>query len=174
MINITKNCIELVLCSTRKFELIDKKELDFSYCVEKTLLNIESELLTIEQFASLYNVTSTTVKNWIAKTKLHGAVKVGDSWLIPELQPRPQKNKYMVQYGWRSLPAKILNKYPYLVHQSNLTIRKNSRTNMYECLLDDINRTEIKLNESERISLERALLQYADEIEDIRAVFVPY
>ncbi len=49
------------------------------------LLKISTKLLTVEQYAQAYGVTTTTVRQWIRRGKLRSAVKRGSEWRIPEL-----------------------------------------------------------------------------------------
>lgn len=53
------------------------------------LLTVSTKLLTVEQYAQVYGVTDTTVRQWIRRGKLRSAVKRGSEWRIPELcEPR--------------------------------------------------------------------------------------
>ena len=49
------------------------------------LLKVSTKLLTVEQYAQAYGVTTTTVRQWIRRGKLRSAVKSGSEWRIPEL-----------------------------------------------------------------------------------------
>ena len=49
------------------------------------LMNIRTQLLTVEQYAQSYGVTVTTVRQWIRRGKIRSAIKMGSEWRIPEL-----------------------------------------------------------------------------------------
>lgn len=49
------------------------------------LLTVRTKLLTVEQYAQAYDVTTTTVRQWIRRGKIRSAVKQGSEWRIPEL-----------------------------------------------------------------------------------------
>lgn len=49
------------------------------------LLHIRTKLLTVEQYAQSYGVTTTAVRQWIRRGKIRSAIKEGSEWRIPEL-----------------------------------------------------------------------------------------
>lgn len=172
VIDIKNDSIKLVLCKTPLFELVDTTKDDcFSFIEVTDLLIIKSEFLTVDQFAKSYNVSIRTVKKWISQVKLHSARKTDDTWIIPELQPRPERGWYRVQYYWNSLPPRILKEYPYLKNSNDIAIVKNTNENTYCCLL--VGKKQVIISEKERIELELNLLKYAEGLEDIGAVLVP-
>ncbi|MPM64941.1 hypothetical protein SDC9_111833 [bioreactor metagenome] len=105
IIDIKSDSISLVLCSTNRLSIEDDDT--FSFTHELTLLTIHSELLSLEEYAALYNTSIETAKRWISKVKLHRAKMIGDKWFIPELQPKPYSGKYAVEYFWKELPASV-------------------------------------------------------------------
>ena len=70
---------------------IDYLSISSNDCVDENkdttfdLLNIRAKLLTAEQYAQIYGVTTTTVRQWIRRGKIRTAMKVGSEWRIPEL-----------------------------------------------------------------------------------------
>ncbi len=52
---------------------------------EFVLVKTSSRLLTVEQYAEQYDVTVSTVRQWIRRGKLRSAIKTGNEWRIPEL-----------------------------------------------------------------------------------------
>ena len=173
VVDIKSESIKLVLlCETAPLELVNATEDEpFSFREVADILTINSEFLTVEQFAKLYNVSIRTVKNWISQVKLHSAKKTDGTWIIPELQPRPERGWYWVQYYWNSLPPRILKEYPYIKNSTCITIVKNTSENTYRCLL--IENDQVIISEEERVELETDLLKYAVGVEDIGVFLVP-
>ena len=66
---------------------IGEKEFPFLRAFDTTfeLMNIRTQLLTVEQYAQSYGVTVTTVRQWIRRGKIRSAIKMGSEWRIPEL-----------------------------------------------------------------------------------------
>lgn len=62
------------------------------------LLNVKTRLLTVEQYAQAYDVTTTTVRQWIRRGKIHTAVKRGSEWRIPELAEATSRGYQYRQY----------------------------------------------------------------------------
>jgi len=70
---------------------------------ERTLLTVESDYLSIEEYAALMEVQSETVENWIQKGKLRHARRMESEWKIPDTQERPKRKfvdvTYIVKFG---------------------------------------------------------------------------
>lgn len=171
VVDITSDSIKLILCSTNKLSF--EKEGEDCYKEEVELLNIKSEFLSVDEYATLYNVSIPTVKRWISKIKIHKAKVIGDKWYIPELQPKPEPGFYMVEYNWIDLPEYIKSKYPFLNNLSDLTIYKISSKNIYGTTSFNADGEIIELNEEARIALEKDLLKYAENVNETRALYVP-
>lgn len=89
------------------------------------LMHIKTKLLTVEQYAQAYDVTTTTVRQWIRRGKIRTAMKLGSEWRIPELAEIMSRG-----YGWRryyrkeviaDLPKEyaFFNEYDYVVLSQN-------------------------------------------------------
>jgi len=66
-----------------------------------TLLEVKTKLLTVEQYAQLYGVTTIAVRQWIRRGKIRTAVKAGSEWRIPELADSLSR-----KYGYRTYTRK--------------------------------------------------------------------
>lgn len=64
------------------------------------LIEVPSKLLTVSEYAKIYNVNPVTVRQWIRRAKLRDAVKVGTEWRIPELAEL-SKEKYYTDCTYR-------------------------------------------------------------------------
>jgi len=87
---VAEDRIELNLCTASQVKFDKKRRLSWSTTVEQTLIRQECRLLTVEEFARIWDVTPATVRQWIRRGKLRTARKVGREWLIPELQEKPE------------------------------------------------------------------------------------
>ena len=81
------------------------EDLDYileEYGDEYIMFDIPAKLLTIEQYAQLYNVQAVTVRQWIRRGKIRTAVKRGKEWRIPELSKIPNKERGYTTavYSW--------------------------------------------------------------------------
>jgi len=49
------------------------------------LVTVPAKLLSVEDYATAYDVSVTTVRQWIRRGKIRSAIKSGREWSIPEL-----------------------------------------------------------------------------------------
>lgn len=89
------------------------------------LLSYDAKMLTVDEYAKLYDVEQVTVRQWIRRGKLREAEKAGKEWRISELTDVPRRARYEpAKYKWIAhlydLPEgfEVLNKY------SEVDIRK--------------------------------------------------
>lgn len=85
-----------------------------------TLIHIPCKLLTIEEYAMLYEVKPVTVRQWIRRGKIRTAVKAGSEWRIPELSEIPNKTRGYRDaiYSWNDIYDKVPEGYDF-IHQYN-------------------------------------------------------
>lgn len=83
--DVTSTGITLKLAHTDSFDLCADDTIMASCDTEFELLHIRAKLLTVEQYAQAYGVTTTTVRQWIRRGKIQTAIKQGSEWRIPEL-----------------------------------------------------------------------------------------
>ena len=65
------------------------------------LIRIPCKLLTVDDFAKLYNVEQGTIRQWIRRGKIRTAKKYGNEWRIPELTALPGRGYSFGQYEWK-------------------------------------------------------------------------
>lgn len=82
------------------------------------LLSYDAKMLTVDEYAKLYDVEPVTVRQWIRRGKLREAEKVGKEWRISELTDVPGRARFEpATYKWitylKDLPKEfeVLNKY---------------------------------------------------------------
>ena len=127
-----------------------------------TLLNIICDYLTVEDYAALYGVTTTTVRQWIRRGKLRTAKKMGRDWLIPAIADKPKRGFLDATYTWENIPQNTLNEFPFLRGYNYIYLYQDdaNKTQFY-CVLGrpgDKNRHRIPMNTTDREKLEIALI----------------
>lgn len=172
--------IALELCDASEFDIVDD-EINMTYTVEHTLLNIECEYLTIDQFANLHEVDAKTVNQWISRGKLRYAKKAGQDWLIPETEDKPSRRYKNVHYLVKFDKQITSNDFPTLalvdsvfIHQDDTDKKKYTASFMnyksgYRSLIDlskdEAERLEFIIIESGKAEIGSAI-QYVPYIRD--------
>lgn len=118
---------------------VDGKTLE--YLIRKkgdsyTLFHIPSELLTIEEYAELYEVQAVTVRQWIRRGKIRTAVKAGSEWRIPELTEPPMKERGYrpACYTWNEIYEKVPEGFEYIHEYNRVDIGQNPDDKSEYCL----------------------------------------
>lgn len=102
------------------------------------LMCVKSSLLTVDDFAKLYNVLPVTVRQWIRRGKLRTAYKAGTEWRIPELTELPVRGYRPAKYEWTETLNDLPEEYKYLRdYYSAEFVQDSSDRNMYHVLLSD-------------------------------------
>ena len=105
--------IQMNLCKAGDIELSeDGSEVSqLEWTVESTLLRVEADYVSVDQFAKIQEVTPLTVRNWLSKGKLrHAKLKDDGEWLIPTTEDRPTRRYGYV--GWTLLEPMRIDEFP--------------------------------------------------------------
>ena len=168
--------IELNLCQATELEwrnggLTTTSEVEF------TLLNVECEMLTVEEFAELYGVTPVTVRQWIRRGKLRTARKEGNEWLIPELADRPGRGYEPAWYVMKEPGAIRIEEYPFVELSTMIFIdQDDDDKDLFHVTF--INREKrmrqvLELGRKDTEALERQLIATGKTTQAGRIQFVP-
>ena len=113
---VMNDCIELSLFKCQGDIRFDEDDhiVSMSSSVEYTLIKVHCEYLNVEQYANLYHVSPTTVRQWIRRGKLRTARKKGRDWLIPALADKPGRGFDPVTYIWETLSGDVITAFPFL------------------------------------------------------------
>ena len=90
--------MELNLCQADDIEIENDDIRTMTTTVEHTLISIECDYLSVDQYASMLGVEPVTVRQWIRRGKLRYAKKAGRDWLIPNIEDKPERGFSSVQY----------------------------------------------------------------------------
>lgn len=83
------------------------------------IFTVKADLFSVDEFANIHDVTTTTVRQWIRRGKIKNAKKFGNIWKIPSITDKPSRGFYSATYYFDELSPTTIEKYEYL---------KNSRT----------------------------------------------
>lgn len=95
---------------------IDEKHEFSSWSTDTSflLVEVQTKLLTVEQFSQMYGVEQVTVRQWIRRGKLRTASKQGNEWRIPSLTDIRPRGYETAQYIWKSPLPDLPAEYEYL------------------------------------------------------------
>lgn len=163
--------LELSRCEDITFD--QNGEIDSMCCSNPfILLTVKCDYLTVEQYASKYCVTTTTVRQWLRRGKIRSAKKIGRVWLIPALADKPKRGFDGVTYTWSYMSDEIIDRFPYIEGFNELYIWQDEDNKaIYKCRLhnslSDRNK-RLELSGPDREKLELALQSSGTvEIEDL-------
>lgn len=174
-LEILNDRIQLLLGRRQWSPLEDTKDDELSWLQKMVLLEVKSEYLNAEQYATIYGVSHSTVMQWIHRARMHGIRQLENNWMIPELQPRPTYGIYHVEYTWNAFPAHLLDKHPMLKNSRGLFIYKQKGDPNYILTIDSQPPQEPSiLNDVQRIRLEMELIgSVGVEANDALVTLVP-
>ena len=90
------------------------------------LMQIKAKLLTVEQYAQIYKVTPTTVRQWIRRGKIRSAIKKGSEWRIPEIAEVMSRGYRMGHYDRKDILTDLPEGYEFFNDYDYVSIRQNS------------------------------------------------
>ena len=89
------------------------------------LISYDAKMLTVEEYAKLYDVEPVTVRQWIRRGKLREAEKVGKEWRISELTDVPGRARYEpATYKWITYLKDLPEEFKFLDDYTSVDIRK--------------------------------------------------
>ena len=89
------------------------------------LLHIRTKLLTVEQYAQSYGVTTTAVRQWIRRGKIRSAIKEGSEWRIPELAEVTERGYKHATFGRNEFLTDLPDEYAFFNDYDYVDIEQN-------------------------------------------------
>lgn len=89
------------------------------------LIKVNAKMLTVEDYANMYEVTVGGVRQWIRRGKLRSAVKTGRDWRIPELAEVSGRGYSYVGYRWQDELSDIPEEYAFLKESTFASISQD-------------------------------------------------
>lgn len=140
-----------------------------------TLVKTAAPYLTTAEYASLYGVGETAVRNWLRRGKLRAAERVGNVWRIPALLTPPRVRGYQrASYSWKKELVDLheefryINDYRSLVIEQDDTDKKQYKIYLYTTSSVNAART-VRMGAIERERLELMLISNPDVHYNARA-----
>ena len=128
---------------------------------EFDLVKVSTRLLTVEEYASIYEVSFGKVRQWIRRGKLRSAIKAGSEWRIPELSEITGRGYRRATFHWDDKLSDVPEEYSYLKEYSWLSIDQNVKDkNLFRvvCLGKDTKSLEMIMETKEREKFELYLI----------------
>lgn len=89
------------------------------------LLEVKANLLTVEDFAVLHDVSVGAVRQWIRRGKIRNALKYAKEWRIPELTDTPSRGYSLAVYEWFEELIGLPEEFNFLNDYNRITIKQN-------------------------------------------------
>lgn len=123
------------------------------------LVFIPAKMLSVDEYAKLYEVEQVTVRQWIRRCKLRTVEKAGKEWRISELTDVPKRGFEPAQYRWRVELTDFPDGFDFLNDYIMATLIKGDSADSFKVLFTDGNGIQSKtrsmdLNNEERERLE--------------------
>lgn len=172
--SITNDSIRLALMKFADVSFDADGELESaSSTVEYILAEVKCCYLTVEEYAKLYNVTTTTVRQWIRRGKLRTAKKAGRDWLIPELANPPKRGFESVTYYWNRISEDIISEFPFLKEEKKVFIYQDDiDKKIFHAIAG--HRKKVDMNIQEREKLEIMLISSTDVTAEVLSDSIIY
>ena len=157
------NSMELNLCQAYDIEVENDEISSMTSTVEHTLITVECDYLTVEQYAAMHGVEPVTVRQWIRRGKLRHAKKNGRDWLIPDTEEKPRRGFTSVQYIVENEAYIESEEFPLLSASGQITIlQDHENKNKFLCFFDDYKnkfKSKLELTRSEVERLEHTIIE---------------
>ena len=158
-----ENRMELNLCQASDIEVEGGEIITMTVSVEHTLISVECDYLTVEQFANMLGVEPVTVRQWIRRGKLRRAKKTGRDWLIPSTEDKPSRGFTSVRYLVENDARIESDEFPLLAVSTSIAIvQAQDKKSKFICYLsNDITtfHSELELTRSQVERLEHTIIE---------------
>lgn len=170
--------MELNLCQADELEIENDDISSMTSTVERTLISVECDYLTVEEYAIMHDVDPVTVKKWIRRGKLRHAKKNGGNWLIPDTEDKPRRGFDCVHYLIENKTQIESDEFPLLAISESISIYQDENNkNQFVCYLRNYKnqfngKMELTRNEVER--LEYTIIESGKAKIEASIQYVPY
>jgi len=172
------NRIELNLCQADDIEVENDMISSMTSTVEHTLITVESDYLTVEQYAAMHEVEPVTVRQWIRRGKLRHAKKNGRDWLIPDTEDKPRRGFTTVQYIVEKEEHIESDEFPLLsVCEAIFICQDRDNKKQFNCYFENNKNgfnSKLELTRSEVERLEHTIIESGKTRVGLNMQFVPY
>lgn len=173
-----RNSMELNLCHADEIEVENGEISGMTSTVEHTLITVDCDYLTVEQYASMIGIEPVTVRQWIRRGKLRHAKKNGRDWLIPDTEDRPQRGFTSVQYIVEKEAIIESDEFPLLSACDSISILQDQdNKSKFVCYLNNYKtnfNSKLELTRSEVERLEHTIIESGKARVAGNIQYVPY
>jgi len=171
------NSMELNLCQADEIEVENGEISGMTSSIEHTLITVECDYLTVEQYATMLGIEPVTVRQWIRRGKLRLAKKNGRDWLIPDTEEKPQLGFTSVQYIVENEDQIESDEFPLLsVCDSIFIIQAQDNKSKFVCYLKNYKtkfNSKLELTRSEVERLEHTIIESGKARVESNIQYVP-
>lgn len=125
-LSISYSGAQLSLHHAKKGEIGKKGKVVVTEDQQFSLIKVDTKLLTVDEYANTYGVTTGTVRQWIRRGKIRNAIKYGKEWRIPELTDMPTRGYQSGLYMWTEYLNKVPKEYEFLRNYSTALFNQDS------------------------------------------------
>lgn len=172
------NSMELHLSQAEEIEVENDEIKSMTKTVEHTLIKVECDYLTVEQYASMLGIEPVTVRQWIRRGKLRYAKKYGRDWLIPNIEDKPRRGFTCVQYIVENDAQIESDEFPLLATCDSIDILQDrDNKGKFVCYLNNYKtkfHSELELTRSEVERLEHTIIESGKARVGENIQYVPY
>ena len=118
----------LSLCHIRHLTICRDDSVEETKDTTFELMHIKTRLLTVEQYAQAYDVTATTVRQWIRRGKIRTAMKLGSEWRIPELAEVMYRGYAWGRYYRKEVLADLPEEYAFFNEYDYVVLSQNEKS----------------------------------------------
>ena len=90
------------------------------------LFRAEAKMLTVEEYATIYNIEPGTVRQWIRRGRMKSIIKLGNEWRISELTDLPTKDYKDSCYIWNE-DVILDDEHEYMRNYNSVSIMQDVR-----------------------------------------------
>lgn len=166
------------LCQADKIEVENNEISSMTSTVEHTLITVECDYLTVEQYASMLGIEPVTVRQWIRRGKLRHAKKNGRDWLIPDTEDKPRRGFTSVQYIVEKEAQIESDEFPLLSACDSISILQDQdNKSKFICYLNNYKtkfHSKLELTRSEVERLEHTIIESGKARAEGSIQYVPY
>ena len=172
------NSMELNLCQADDIEVENDEISGMTSTVEHTLIKVECDYLTVDQYSVMLGVEPVTVRQWIRRGKLRHAKKNGRDWLIPDTEDKPRRGFTSVQYTVENEAHIESDEFPLLSACDSISILQDQdNKSKFVCYLNNYKtkfHSELKLTRSEVERLEHTIIESGKARIGANIQYIPY
>jgi len=123
------------------------------------LVVIRAKMLSVDEYAKLYDVEQVTVRQWIRRCKLRTVEKAGKEWRISELTDVPKRGFEPAQYRWRATLTDLPEGFEFINEYKMATLVKPDTTDTYHVLFTEGTGANCKTKALELTNEERETME---------------